>query len=313
MLRKQQILTIGIITSVIFLTAIDTGLAQGRRGGGHRDGHGRSQQHVLFWSELTEAQQTELHELMLTMRDDGASREEIRDAVHAQLEEWGVELPEHPNVIDRFGDQLNDEQKDELEALIQTMKDEGAGHKAIRDALHAQLKEWGVDIPTRKEHRQFRGFGHQLNEAQREELRAIADPMKEDGASRQEIRDAIHAKLNEWGIECPEGHGSRQGRGENRHPRGSNRTNRGANHPNPFNPETTITYDLQQPGNVTVSIFNAQGQLVRSLDAGHQQAGPFQLKWNGKSDAGVTVPSGMNVYKIQAGSEEFSGRMLMMK
>lgn len=313
MLRKKHILTIALIASIVCLTAIDTGLAQGRRGRDHRGGHERGYQHAPFMSELTETQQAELQELIQTMREDGASRDEIRDAVHAKLDEWGVELPEHPMIIDRLGDQLTDEQIAELEELVQTMKDEGANHKEIRDAVHSKLAEWGIDTPNRREHRKFRDFGDQLNEAQRQELHALAQQLKEDGASRQEIRDAVHAKLEEWGIECPEGHGARHERGRNRDPQRSNRTVRGVNHPNPFNPETTITYDLQQPSNVTVSIFNTQGQLIRTFDAGHQQAGSFQMKWNGKSDAGVAVPSGMYVYKIQAGSEEFTGRMLMMK
>lgn len=313
MIRRNRVFTIAIVALVVLFTAVDNGLAQGRRGGDHRGGYGMGHQHAPFWSELTETQQAELETLIQSMRDDGASREEIRDAVHNQLEEWGVEFPDHPRLLDHVGDQLTDAQKEELEALIQTLKGQGASHSEIRDAIHAQLEEWEIELPRRGEHRRFRAFGDQLTEAQREELYALSQQMKGDGASRKEVRDAVHTKLAEWGIECPEGHSSRFERKNNHRPQKSGKAMHGGNHPNPFNPETTISYELQQPGNVSVSIFNAHGQLVRSIDAGHQSAGSFQIKWNGKSNAGVAVPSGMYVYKIQAGSEKMIGRMLLMK
>ena len=60
-----------------------------------------------------------------------------------------------------------------------------------------------------------------------------------------------------------------------------------ANYPNPFNPETWIPYQLAEPTDVTVTIYDIQGRVVRHLDLGHQRAGVYQSKgraayWDGK-------------------------------
>ena len=203
MLRKNQLFTITIIALVVLFTAIDNGLAQGRHRGESRGGHGRGHQRAPFWSDLTDAQKEELQEMIETNRE----------AVHAKLEEWGVELPDHPQMFDRLGGQLTEEQQAEMKIMIQTMKDDGASRKEIRDAIHGKLEEWAIELPMRGEYHRFRGLGDQLTDAQRDELHALAQHMKEDRASRKEIRDAVHAKLNEWGVKCPEGHGPRRNRG----------------------------------------------------------------------------------------------------
>ena len=316
------------IATEAFTQSGQGGFGQGWRGG--RD-QGQGVHQPPFFAELTEQQQADLKALIQDLRDQGADRKAIREAVHSKLAEWGVELPQKPEEGQGFRGRggsrgrgfenapffkdLTDAQQVELQTLIDELKAGDADRKTIRQAVHEKLKEWGVDLPGRG-FRQGRGHGKffdLLTETQKEEIRTMIQGLRENGASRQEIHEAVKAKLAEWGIERPEK--DSPGQGKNLRPgflQGNGRI-RGSNNPNPFNPETTITYELDDAGQVTVSIFNTQGQLIRSLETGYKQAGAHQLRWDGKSDAGTPVPSGMYVYKIEAGNEIFSGRMMLMK
>ncbi len=90
------------------------------------------------------------------------------------------------------------------------------------------------------------------------------------------------------------------------------------NYPNPFNPETWIPYDLADAAEVKVSIYAADGSLVRTLSLGHQVAGVYQSKsraayWDGRNDAGESVASGLYFYTLEAGSFAATRKMLIMK
>lgn len=86
-----------------------------------------------------------------------------------------------------------------------------------------------------------------------------------------------------------------------------------SNYPNPFNPTTTIAYDLPQEAKVTVQVFNALGQMVRTLVSSEQKAGKYRLQWDSRSDAGNVVASGVYLYRIQAGSFVQTKKMLLVK
>jgi parallel beta-helix repeat protein len=73
------------------------------------------------------------------------------------------------------------------------------------------------------------------------------------------------------------------------------------NYPNPFNPSTTISFALPEAGEVTLRIFNTQGQLVRTLVSGMLSAGRHQKIWNGADDSGRPVASGIYYCQLQAG------------
>ena len=78
------------------------------------------------------------------------------------------------------------------------------------------------------------------------------------------------------------------------------------NYPNPFNPETWIPYKLSQDTQVTISIYNIKGQLVRTLSLGRKGEGTYLSKtkaayWDGRDDAGEEVASGIYFYKFTAG------------
>ena len=90
------------------------------------------------------------------------------------------------------------------------------------------------------------------------------------------------------------------------------------NFPNPFNPETWLPYQLGRKSNVSLRIYNTQGQLVRRLDAGLQPAGSYQNKetavyWDGLDRLGQPVSSGLYFYTLTAGTSQFTRRMLILK
>lgn len=73
------------------------------------------------------------------------------------------------------------------------------------------------------------------------------------------------------------------------------------NFPNPFNPSTTILYELPRASEVEVAIFDLLGKRVRTLVQGRQQAGQHRLSWDGSDDRGANVPSGVYLYRLNAG------------
>lgn len=75
-------------------------------------------------------------------------------------------------------------------------------------------------------------------------------------------------------------------------------------YPNPFNPSTTLRYQIKDPGNVRIDIYNTKGQLVRSFREYRDAAGYYQIIWDGKDRSGKTLPSG--VYLCRMNSADFS-------
>ena len=91
-----------------------------------------------------------------------------------------------------------------------------------------------------------------------------------------------------------------------------------SNYPNPFNPETWIPYHLAADAEVTVTIYNLQGELVRQLDVGLQEAGYYVDKsraayWDGTNEDRESVASGVYFYKLDAGDFTASKRMVVVK
>ena len=91
-----------------------------------------------------------------------------------------------------------------------------------------------------------------------------------------------------------------------------------ANYPNPFNPETWIPYQLAAPAEVTLTIYDMNGQTVRRLAVGHQAAGIYQsrgraLYWDGRNQDGESVASGLYFYTLKAGDFTETRKMLIRK
>lgn len=85
------------------------------------------------------------------------------------------------------------------------------------------------------------------------------------------------------------------------------------NFPNPFNGVTGISYTVPQAGWVEVSIFNAAGQHVRTLIAAIHQKGQYHLQWDGRSNNGEVVTTGVYVYRLFANGFSGSKRLVFIK
>jgi hypothetical protein len=87
------------------------------------------------------------------------------------------------------------------------------------------------------------------------------------------------------------------------------------NYPNPFNPETTIKYQLPEAGQVRLEVYNMLGQAVKTLvDNQFQNAGRYTLQWDATNNSGQPLSSGVYFYRILAGGEYQSHKkMLLLK
>ncbi len=86
------------------------------------------------------------------------------------------------------------------------------------------------------------------------------------------------------------------------------------NYPNPFNPETTISFFTTECTKHTeLSIYNVKGQRVRTLVDEILPAGQYTVIWDGCDDKQMAVSSGIYFYRLKSGSEELQGKMLMLK
>ena len=91
-----------------------------------------------------------------------------------------------------------------------------------------------------------------------------------------------------------------------------------ANYPNPFNPETWIPYQLAHDADVTLTIYDIKGVLVRRLDLGHQRAGYYADRtkaayWDGSNNLGESVGSGVYFYQLQAKDFSAIRKMIILK
>jgi len=85
------------------------------------------------------------------------------------------------------------------------------------------------------------------------------------------------------------------------------------NYPNPFNPSTTIRFELPQAGMAGICIYNIKGQLVRSFPDDNRAAGIHELVWDGKDDTGKAVGSGVYLARLATGKGSATHRMMLMK
>jgi hypothetical protein len=86
-----------------------------------------------------------------------------------------------------------------------------------------------------------------------------------------------------------------------------------ANYPNPFNPETTIAFQISTGGRTTIRVVDTMGRDVARLMDENRPAGSYRVKWNGSDAAGNPAASGVYFYKIQSGPYSTMGRMLLLR
>ncbi len=86
------------------------------------------------------------------------------------------------------------------------------------------------------------------------------------------------------------------------------------NYPNPFNPETTISFSTTEySGNTEIVVYNLKGQKVKQLVSDQLSAGPHLVIWNGTDENNKPVPSGVYFYKMQTGKFTKTRKMILIK
>ncbi|MFC2085312.1 T9SS type A sorting domain-containing protein, partial [Bacteroidota bacterium] len=85
------------------------------------------------------------------------------------------------------------------------------------------------------------------------------------------------------------------------------------NYPNPFNPATTLRYSLPEATFVSIKIYNMLGQLVKELVNDDVSAGVFEVQWNGDDESGRKVSSGTYIYRVVAGKNVMTKKMVLLK
>lgn len=85
------------------------------------------------------------------------------------------------------------------------------------------------------------------------------------------------------------------------------------NYPNPFNPTTLIRYDLPDAQDVSIVVYNALGQAVRTLLSARQPAGNYSVTWDARNGGGVIVSSGTYYYMVKAGQFTTIKKMVFLK
>jgi hypothetical protein len=85
------------------------------------------------------------------------------------------------------------------------------------------------------------------------------------------------------------------------------------NYPNPFNAQTTIEYTISRPGQVSLKVFNATGQLVKTLVNDYRPINRYVVTWDGTDEAGRPVASGVYFYQLVTGEYQQAKKMTLLK
>lgn len=84
-------------------------------------------------------------------------------------------------------------------------------------------------------------------------------------------------------------------------------------YPNPFNPAATISFGLAKASSVEMVIMNVKGQVVRRLVSEYKNAGTYRVRWDGRSDNGTSVSTGVYLVRMSAGSYKSTQKLIMLK
>ncbi len=85
------------------------------------------------------------------------------------------------------------------------------------------------------------------------------------------------------------------------------------NYPNPFNPSTKIVYQVPENLDLKLKIYDMQGQEIRTLVNGFVNQGTYEINWDGKNNAGVSVPSGIYLYRLESRDFVSTKKMTLLK
>jgi len=90
------------------------------------------------------------------------------------------------------------------------------------------------------------------------------------------------------------------------------------NYPNPFNPETWIPYQFSEASEVTITIYDALGRVIKQLDLGYQPAGLYRTRpraahWDGRNEVGESVASGVYFVQLKTKGYQQTRRIILLK
>jgi flagellar hook assembly protein FlgD len=85
------------------------------------------------------------------------------------------------------------------------------------------------------------------------------------------------------------------------------------NYPNPFNPQTNISFTVPSSGNINLTVYNITGQRVATLVDGYQHSGEHNVQWNGLDQNGNQVSSGIYFYSLKTDASSMTKSMVLLK
>jgi DNA-binding transcriptional regulator YhcF (GntR family) len=213
-MRKQLTLVIVLALTVAMIgTALTYAGGRGFRNAGRHQGSCDGP-----CADLTEDQRTALREKVTEMKEAGATREQIREAVGQMLTEFGVELPEDwsqrsmrgPGGFRFLCADLTEEQRATIREKVQELKESGVTREKVHEAVGVMLQDFGIELPEDWNQRPMPGPGRfrllhaDLTEEQRAAIREKVQEMRAAGNSRKEIREAVRGMFQDYGVELPE-------------------------------------------------------------------------------------------------------------
>ncbi|HOE90671.1 MAG TPA: T9SS type A sorting domain-containing protein [Candidatus Cloacimonadota bacterium] len=84
-------------------------------------------------------------------------------------------------------------------------------------------------------------------------------------------------------------------------------------YPNPFNPNTTLSFSLAEKGDVNIKIFNVKGQLVKEINENALNKGMHNITWNGKDSHNLNCASGIYLFRLQVGKTVMMKKGMLVK
>jgi len=84
-------------------------------------------------------------------------------------------------------------------------------------------------------------------------------------------------------------------------------------YPNPFNPMCTIRYDIPRAGKVSLRVFDVSGSLVRTLVDNWRESGTYIEVWDGRADDASALPSGVYLYRLEAGDLVATRKIVLLR
>jgi hypothetical protein len=85
------------------------------------------------------------------------------------------------------------------------------------------------------------------------------------------------------------------------------------NSPNPFNPATRLSFELDRAGPTRLAVYDVLGRLVRTLVDAPYAEGPHEVFWDGRDDLGRVLPAGVYIYRLESGEFVGARRMMLLK